>query len=302
MKAFVLIRYPFLPVVVAVFLTAVGAWSAQAQTATTATGTTNEPSGRLRTWELPPISVSGSTNDLLREEELIGPAGQPRWTTQRRFPRVRIYTIPEGEQEVEYWTRIDVPKDSSEPVEVQHFFEYEIGLPYRLQLDTYLVLRNEDGGFDGPTYYDGQFEMRWAPADWGKLPGNPAFYLEYVWREAKADKVEAKTLFGDELAPRWHWGLNLVYEGETSDERTYEYSATAGLSYTVLDEGLSIGVEAEDAYADTEDARGHFGNELLVGPSLQIRTSQSTHVNFTPLFGVHGATAAKIFLNAGWEF
>lgn len=277
-----------------------GMWAcAQAAAADNAT---NAPADRLRTWEMPAVTVTGSTNALLREEERIGPYEQPRWTTQRRFPRVRIYTIPEGEQEFEYWTRIDVPKDSNEPVEVQHFFEYEIGLPYHLQFDAYLVLRNEDGGFDGPTRHDGQFEMRWAPADWGKIFGNPAFYLEYVWREAAADKVEGKILFGDELAPRWHWGLNLVVEDETSGEREYEYSATGGLSYTLLDEGLSIGVEAEDAWADTKHDRGKFSNGLFLGPSIQIRTSQSTHVNFTPLFGLHGSEAAKIFINAGWEF
>jgi hypothetical protein len=276
------------------------ALSCQAQGTTAAT---NAASGtRLRTWEMPAITVSGSTNGLLREEELIGPYQQPRWTTQRRFPKVRVYTIPEGEQEIEYWTRVDVPKDSKEPWEVQHFFEYEIGLPYHLQFDTYLVLRNEDGGFDGPTRHDGQFEMRWALDDWGKIFANPTFYLEYVWREATADKIEAKALFGDELAPRWHWGLNLVYEGETSGDCEHEYSATAGLSYTVLDEGLSVGVEAEKAYADAADDRGKFSNDLLVGPSIQVRTSRSTHVNLTPLIGLHGGTAAKIFLNAGWEF
>lgn len=299
MKVFVS-RWRSLSLALTISLAVAGAGVGRAQSV--AAVATNAPSGHLRTWELPPVAVTGSTNDVLREEELVGPAEQPRWTTQRRFPRVRIYTIPEGEREFEYWTRIDVPKDSHEPVEVQHFFEFEIGLPYRLQFDAYLVLRNEDGGFDGQTHYDGQFEMRYAFADWGKIFGNPAAYLEYVWREAIADKVEAKLLFGDELAPRWHWGLNLVYEGETSQERSNEYSATAGLSYTVLDEGVSIGVEAEDAYADTKADRGKFSNELLVGPSLQIRTSRSTHVNLTPLFGVHGATAAKIFVNAGWEF
>ena len=302
MQAFVPKRYPFLPVVVAVFLAAVGAWSAQAQTATTAVGTTNAPTGHLCTWELPPIAVNGSTNDLLREEELIGPNEQPRWTTQRRFPKVRVYEIAEGEQEFEYWTRVDVPKDSNEPIEVQHYFEFEVGLPYRLQFDAYLVLRNEDGGFDGQTYFDGQFEMRYAFAKWGEIFGNPTAYLEYIWREATADKVEAKMLFGDELAPRWHWGLNLVTEDETSGDREYEQSVTAGLSYTVLDEGFSIGVEAEDAWADTVDNRGHYSNGLFVGPSIQVRTSRSTHVNITPLIGVHGNEAAKIFFNAGWEF
>jgi hypothetical protein len=261
---------------------------------------TNAPSPRLRSWELPAITVEGRTSDLLREEELVGSYGQPRWTTQRRFPRVRVYVLPEDEREFEYWTRVDVPRHG--PCEVQHFFEFEIGLPYRLQLDTYLVVRNEDGGFDGPTFYDGQFELRYALADWGKLPGNPALYAEYVWREAKADKVELKLLLGDTLAPRWHWGLNLVYEGETSGECENEYSATAGISYTVIDEKFAIGLEAETAIADTVHARGSFATSTFLGPSLQFRPVPNMHIDFTPLFGLNGSEQAKIFLNAGWEF
>lgn len=265
---------------------------------------TNAPASHWRMWELPPITVNGQTGSVLREEEPVGPAGQPLWTADRRFPRVRIYTIPDGDQEFEYWTRVDVPKHGES--EIQHFFEFEMGLPYRLQMDTYLILRSGcpdgDGGHDGQTYVDGQFEMRWALADWGVLPGNPTLYGEYVWREAISDKVETKILFGDELAPRWHWGWNLVYEGETTEERSNEYSTTAGLSYTLLDEKLSVGMESEVAVSDTEDDRGHMGAEVFVGPSIQYRPSRYTHINMTPLIGVRGDEAAKIFLNAGIEF
>jgi len=275
------------------------------------TAATNAPGTRLRTWELPAVVVVGQSTNLLHEEELVGPADQPRWTTQRRFPKVRIFTIPDDDRELEYWTRVDVPKDGKS--EVQHFFEFEMGLPYRLQADTYLILRSGDpdgdGGKDGQTYYDGQFEMRWAFANWGKLPGNPTLYGEYVWREALADKVEGKILFGDELAPRWHWGVNLVVEDELSSEdeapgehTSNEYSATAGLSYTLIDEKLSIGVEAEDAYTSFQGSRDKFEDEIFVGPSIQYRPCRSTHISLLPLFGVRGDEAAKIFLNAGWEF
>lgn len=302
--------HPHLAACGLVALLATGMATGRAQPApdtdsTPSAAATNAPGARLRTWELPAIVVAGQpTNAPLHEEELVGPAEQPRWTTERRFPRVRIFTIPDDDREFEYWTRVDVPKDGQ--TEVQHFFEFEMGLPYRLQVDTYLILRDGDpdvdGGHKDQTYYDGQFEMRWALADWGVLPGNPTLYGEYVWREALADKVETKILFGDELAPRWHWGLNFVYEGETSEECENEYSATAGLSYTLIDECLSIGVEAEDAFADTRDARGHFEPSTFVGPSLQYRPSRSTHIDLLPLIGVRGDEAAKIFLNAGMEF
>jgi len=291
------------PALLAVCLVLVGVGYGRAQ-AVAAGDATNAPPGRLRTWELPPIAVNGQTGSVLREEERVGPAEQPRWTTDRRFPRVRIYTIPDDDRELEYWTRVDVPKHGES--EIQHYFEFEMGLPYRLQFDTYLILRSGcpdgDGGHDGQTYVDGQFEMRWALADWGVLPGNPTLYGEYVWREAISDKIETKLLFGDELAPCWHWGLNFVYEGETTEERSNEYSTTAGLSYTLIDSRLSIGAETEFAVSDTEDNRGHMDTEVFVGPSIQFRPSRSTHIDLLPLIGVRGGEAAKIFLNAGWEF
>jgi hypothetical protein len=62
--------------------------------------------------------------------------------------------------------------------------------------------------------------------------------------EDRPDKIEGRLLFGDELAPRWHWGVNLNGEFETGGEREYEYQISGGLSYTVVDEKFQVGVEA----------------------------------------------------------
>lgn len=144
----------------------------------------------------------------------------------------------------------------------------------------------------------------YALADWGVIPGNPTLYAEYVLRDEKADKVEGKLLLGDEIAPRWHWGVNLVYEAEISGEDLeHEYATTFGLSYTVLDEKLSIGAEAEASFVDTAEDRGDFSQEVYVGPSIQIRPNASSHLDLAPLFGVtEDAKEAKLFLNFGWEF
>src|SRR5262245_17120649 len=64
-----------------------------------------ESGRRLRSWELPPVTVVGESPSSLREEERIGPYGQPRWTAARRFPTTRVYVIPEGKVEVEGWAR-----------------------------------------------------------------------------------------------------------------------------------------------------------------------------------------------------
>ena len=257
------------------------------------------PSGLVHTWELPPITVTGQKPSPLREEDRIGEYAQPRWTATRRFPRSRIYVIPDGKMEFEYWLRLDVPK--SGPTKVQNFYEVEFGLPHRLQFDLYLVSRNEG---EGTTYLDQQFEMRYAFADWGVLPGNPTLYAEYALLDEAPDKVEAKLLLGDEIATGWHWGANLVFEGEiTGAELEHEYAATLGLSRTVLDEKFSIGAEAETSFVDTKDDRGDYSKEVYVGPSIQYCPLRNAHVDVAPLIGVtDDANRAKIFLNAGWEF
>jgi hypothetical protein len=261
-----------------------------------------EPSARhVGTWELPAIVIEGERPSPLREEERVGSYAQPRWTTHRRFPRTRVYVVPAGKVEFEYWLRVDVPRDEG-PTEVQHFYEFEFGLPHRLQLDLYLVGRSEGEG--GPTYLDQLFELRYAFADWGKLPGNPTLYLEYALRDDAPDKVEAKLLFGGEIATGWHWGTNLVFEGEVSgDEEEHEYSVTGGVSRTLVDEELSLGAEVEVAFADVSGDRGDFSNSVYVGPSLQYRPLPNTHLDLAPLFGVTGdSKAIKAFLNFGWEF
>lgn len=192
----------------------------------------------------------------------------------------------------------DIPKDG--PTEIQTMYEVEMGLPHRLQLDLYLVARTVG---DDETYLDQKFEIRYAFADWGKLPGNPALYAEYALIDRGSDKAELKLLLGDELAPRWHWGVNAVYEAELSGEQEHEYALTCGLSYTVVDEKLSVGVEVEGSITDTKDDRGNFEKALLIGPSVQYRPLRNMHVDIAPLIGVsEDAPAARAFLNVGWEF
>ena len=261
---------------------------------------TESPGRHAGTWELPAITIEGVRPSPLREEERVGHYGQPRWTTHRRFPGTRVYVVPQGKVEFEYWLRLDVPRRAG-PTEVQNFYEFEFGLPHRLQLDLYLVQRSAGEG--GPTHLDQLFEIRYAFADWGKIPGNPTLYLEYALKDDAPDKVEAKLLLGGEIAAGWHWGSNLVFEGEVSGDEGHEHSATAGVSRTVMDEKLSVGGEAEVAFTNVAGARGHFTSAAYVGPSMQYRPLPNTYLDLAPLFGVTGkANAMKAFLNFGWEF
>lgn len=257
---------------------------------------------RLRSWEYPvTIWVSKPNQPTLREEGLIGPYQQPLWTATRRFPTTRVYVVPEGKLEAEYWLRTTFKKDGT--VDYRSLYEVEFGLPHRLQFDIYL--RTDQSGKSGDVYNSEQLELRYALADWGKLPGNPTLYLEWIRhdKEYGPDQIEPKLLFGGELAPRWHWGLNFVGEFETGGELEREYSVRSGLSYALQDYALALGAECQASFTDTREDRGDFEESIVIGPSVQYRPSHEMTINFAPLFGVtDDSPDAQIWFNAGWEF
>lgn len=252
-------------------------------------------------YQRPAIVVEGQVPSGLREEDRIGEYQQPRWTSHRRFGETRVYVRPEGQVEFEYWLLPVFPKDGG-PAELQSQYELEFGLPYRLQLDLYVV--NSQTGNDGPSVFDEKkFEVRWALADWGRIWGNPTLYAEWAAKDQAPDAAEFKLLLGDELAPRWHWGSNFVFEAETGGDRELNYEWTGGISYTVTDEKLSIGAEFKYAMADKKQDRGNFEEQLLIGPSIQFRLSPRSHIDLAPLFGVtNDSPDAKIYAIFGYEF
>jgi hypothetical protein len=255
---------------------------------------------RLRSWELAPTVVTAKRSSPLREEDRVGPYEQPRWTARRLFPSTRIYVIPPGQFQFEYWTRVMTPREGKTTVETQ--YEVEIGLPNRFQLDLYAV--NEKTGSEGELDWSEQkFEVRYALADWGVIPLNPTLYVEWVEKSASPDVVEAKLLLGDEIASSWHWGSNLVFEHEVSGERANEYELTLGVAHTLQDEKLSLGGELKAALSDTSEDRGDYEKSLEIGPSLQYRPVPAMHIDFAPLVGIGSdSRAADIFLVLGWEF
>jgi len=261
----------------------------------------SEPPGHLPSWRVTgePVTVVGKAP--LREEDLIGPYRQPRWTARRRFGETRIYVIPEGDVEFEYWL-IPRLKRHGEDTEIEQQFEIEIGLPRRFQLDLYAVTHKE--GNTGTLAFDEtKLELRWALADWGRIWGNPTLYLEWVAIDSAPDHVEGKLLLGDQLTPGLHWGANLVYEHEMGGEQTTARELTAGLSHTLRDEKLSIGAEVKLAWEDVESDRGNYTREVLLGPSFQIRPLPQAHLDVVMLAGLNDdAPRAKGIFILGWEF
>jgi hypothetical protein len=260
---------------------------------------TSTSASQRGSWRMPGVVVVGKST--LREEELIGPAAQPRWTAKRRFGETRVYVIPEGQLQFEYWLISETPRHENTDVTMQ--YEIEMGLPERFQLDIY-ALAHKQLGTNGPLAFDtAKLELRWAFANWGALPLNPTLYLEYTAIGGAADHLEGKLLLGDQLAPRWHYGINLVLEHTLGDRYDNSYELTGGISYTVTDERIALGIEGQIALVDQGGHRGSFVHQdYLLGPSVQFRPLPQMHIDLVLLAGLtKGSLAAKGFGIVGWE-
>jgi hypothetical protein len=166
---------------VAFLCTAVPATSSRAQVANPAdkqSGGAVDQSQQVgedhHTWVMPPVEVFGKAP--LREEDRIGEYAQPRWTAHRRFGETRVYVVPKGMVEFEYWLRPEVKKNA--PTEFTSMYEFEFWLPGRTQVDLYAVAhkRGKDGGF---ALDEQKVEVRYALADWDKIFGNPTVYAKW---------------------------------------------------------------------------------------------------------------------------
>lgn len=235
---------------------------------------------------LPPVNVNDTAaKDVIQESAPVGPYNQPEWTTARRFPTTRVYLQqPPWGVGVEQWVKTQWSRGESANYLFQE--EIEIGLPWRLQADLYENWRiNEHHN----VYHESvQAELRWALADWGKIWGNPTLYGEWAFvdKDRGPDKYEFKLLLGDEITPRLHWGFNAIYEQEVGGKRATEIAVSLGLSYTLVDEKLSAGLELKVESATEKGARHNAPIEVDLGPSMQWRPTHNTHLDVVPLVGL----------------
>jgi len=261
----------------------------------------NSPDQRLPTWQMPAIDVYGEAP--LREEDRIGDYAQPRWTAHRRFGETRVYVVPKGMVEFEYWLIPEKAKNG--PTNWASQYEVEFGLPGRVQLDLYAVA-HKTGNHDELKMDEQKVEVRYAFADWNKIPLNPTLYLEWKQESNAADHAEVKLLFGGQISPGLHWGSNLVWDHETGGAIETSNEWTTGLSYTLADTKFALGMETQLALVNdriSPGVRSPFSKQFLIGPSIQFRPLPQMHLDFAPLFGAtKDASQSKTFVVLGWEF
>lgn len=277
-------------------LVAIGLLSA-AQPVTAQDGSTLPDSA---SYTLSPIVVVGRPG-WLDEEALVGEYKRPEWTTRRRFGTTRVYIQYEPwEVAVEQWWRVRTFHDKNP----RHLFmeELAIGLPHRMQLDIYYDWAHEGGRTMNK---DVAVELRWALADWDVIPLNPTLYAEYKATDGDygSDVWEAKLLLGDDLSPRLHWAFNAVYEREISRGRANEFALTQGLSYTIIDQVLSAGLEMQYKYENEQSVRQNGARKFQVGPSIQYNPNRNSWINLVCLFGcTRESPAIEGFVVIGHNF
>ena len=231
---------------------------------------------------LPEVAVAG---ERITENTLVGDFKQPEWTTRRRFPTTRVYLQePPGAVGVEQWARSDWPRDGRRS-RTRFRTEAEVGLPGRFQLDVYEdTILTREGTF---YHQDVAAELRYAFADWGKIPLNPTLYGEYKFTDPDRgpDVYELKLLLGDSIGEQWHYGINFAHEQELADSRATEFQVSEAVAYTFVDRGLSIGEEAKVIHATEKGCRSDAEFAVSAGPSIQWRMTESTHIDVVALIG-----------------
>lgn len=231
----------------------------------------------------------------LQEEKPDGIYGEPEWVGHRRFSTTRVYIQKApGEMGIEEWYRVRTYDGGRVTQRFQQ--EFEIGLPYRMQLDLYEKVAHDNSNTDGWVQDEFAVELRYAFADWGKLPGNPTIYEEYAFTNGGPDVLESKLLFGDDYKG-WHWGVNFIQEQELWGAKETEWAAAFGVSRTVIDSRLSLGIEGKWAHPEGDK------DEFILGPSIQWLPTPNTHLDLVVMGGLNDASPeTECWLIYGFDF
>jgi len=191
-----------------------------------------------------------------------------------------------------------------------HLFtqEVEMGLPYRFGVAAETQFERFNGG-GGPS--SASIEVRYALADWNKIPLNPTLFAEFKFgsgpirheegkppggagREEeeggppqKPDAYEIRLLLAQDFGDRFEWAMNWFLENEIEGDRGREWGfAQSALTPVLLpEERLKVGVEMQYRNFTMKDTRGDPQNSFVVGPTVAWKPSRNTRIDISPLFG-----------------
>jgi hypothetical protein len=246
-------------------------------------------------------------------EQLVGPYNQPRWSARGRFSAdTDVYVLPP----FSFYLDLDYHGTFPRVGKSDHLFtqEFELGLPYRFQLAFELDEEHQDGRSQIPFT---RFEGRWAPANWGKIPLNPALLVEYdigtgkqypvqpgqnAGRESGDEPASAivrqqmmknipnayelRLLLGQEIGKSIEFAANIFFDQALSADREREMGFSTASSFAIRGEVLKVGLETRYSNVSQPGARSKSQNIFELGPSFTAKPSPHTRVDLAPLFGV----------------
>ncbi len=204
---------------------------------------------------------------VVTDQGVLSAYGAPAAFSDSRFGSLtNAYVLPEGV----VYSALIYEGQALRYSHPAHLFtqEIEIGLPYRFNV----AIENSVETFSGYTQERTfSFEVRYALADWNKIPLNPTIFVEYkkgigrvLHDEGKPmrpdpdageaerppripDAGEVRLLLSQDFGHKVEWALNLFFEQEFTGDRGREWGFAQSVLRPVLlpREQLKVGIEMQ---------------------------------------------------------
>ena len=267
--------------------------------------------------ELAPVNVEGRPYG----EEIIGPYNQPRWSARGRFSAdTDVYVLPP----YSFYLDLDYHGTFPRVGKSDHLFtqEFELGLPYRFQLAFELDEELQNGRGQVPFT---TIEARWAPVNWGKIPLNPTFFVEYNIGTGKQyatqpgqnamqggegesmtnvpDAYEVRLLLGQEIGKYIEFASNIFFDQDLWADREREIGFSTAASFAIRGEALKVGFETSYRNVSQSGVGSKARNIFELGPSFTIKPSPHTRIDVAPLCGTtHDSPNVDLFVIFSVDF
>jgi hypothetical protein len=256
-------------------------------------------------------------------EELIGPYAQPRWSARGRFSAdTDVYVLPP----YSFYVDLDYDGTFSRKGHPDHLFaeEFELGLPCRFQVAWEFYQEAINGHREIPFTL---IEGRYAFADWGKIPLNPAILAEFKWGTGKdyfgretdrgaegdaeeesvtkgiSNSYEIRLLLGQEIGKSLEFASNIFFEQQLSGDREREVGFSTAWSYALRGEALKVGLETRYSNESQPGKRHLARNIFQLGPAFTYKPSPHTRLDVAPLAGIgHDSPYLETFVIFSIDF
>jgi hypothetical protein len=257
---------------------------------------TAPPTRTVAAVEAPTTASTGSSRATESEsaiivtgDELPSAYGAPGSFSRSRFSTLtNAYVLPPGG----VFAGLIYEGDFETHGPTDHFLtqEIEVGLPYRFGVAIENEIEFAESDVSNRAF---SIEVRWALADWGKIPLNPTLFAEYKFgtgkilheegpeeemmmededmppdeeemmreeeggRPDQPDAYELRLLLSEEIVKGVEWSFNAFLENETSGDRGREWGFAQSIQVPILlpHERLKAGLEMQYKNFTVKDTR-----------------------------------------------